>query len=131
MNRKMLAPLVIALALAAPSGANASRAATDASIPFANHGGVYTWEVERDGAIWFQDNHRHWYRATLMGNAFDLPFAETIGIDTRPGGSLDRWGAIIVKGHRYQIATFTAMPGPPPKFAHNKAAADPSAKHPR
>ncbi len=133
MNRKLFAPLAIALALAVPFVAAADTGpaprTAEASIPFANHGGVYTWEVESGGAIWFQDNHKHWYRATLMGSAFDLPFAEAIGIDTRPGGSLDRWGAIIVKGRRYQIATFIAMPGPPPKFAHNKAAADPSAKH--
>ena len=130
MNRYMLAPLAAALAFAAPVAASPAPRVAEASIPFANHGGVYTWEVENDTTIWFQDNYRHWYKATLIGNAIDLPFAEEIGIDTRPGGSLDRWGAIIVKGRRYQLATLEAMPGPPPKFAHSKAAADPAAKRP-
>ena len=71
-----------------------------ASIPFANHGGVNNWRAVGDRTVYFEDQHRRWYRATLMGPAFDLPFVENIGINAGPSGSLDKFGAVVVRQGR-------------------------------
>jgi len=86
----------------------------DASIAFANHGGVDDWRAVGDREIWFKDNHRRWYRAVLFSPAFDLPYAEAIGIDARPSGTLDRFGGIYVRGRHYNFTSFEQMSGPPP-----------------
>ena len=116
MLRKLIGPALAGIA-AVSLGATAVAAPPRAEIPFADHGGVETWQVVNDREIWFQDQHRHWYRAVLMGPAFDLPFAEQIGIDARPSGTLDKFGGIYVKGRHYVFRSFDAMPGPPPKKA--------------
>ena len=120
MKSIMLVPVALGLALATPAMAGtAPPHRPEASIPFADHGGVDNWIAENDHVVWFEDNHRHWYRAELIGSATDLPFTEAIGIDARPGGTLDRFGAIFVKGRRYVFQSFEAMPGPPPKLARH------------
>lgn len=98
----------------------------EASIAFANHGGVEDWQAEGDSTIYFRDQFRHWYKATLMMPAFDLPFVETIGIDSGPTGSLDKWGGVIIHHRRYPFASFEAVAGPPGKTkagTHTKPAA--------
>jgi hypothetical protein len=91
-----------------------------AEIPFAEHGGIADWRVEGDNTVYFEDQHRHWFRATLLTPAFDLPFVEAIGIEAGPTGSLDNFGAITVKGRRYEFSTFVAVSGPPEKAARPK-----------
>ena len=107
---------------AVPSGAVAAPAParSEASIPFANHGGVDDWRAEGTRTIYFKDQHNKWYRATLMMPAFDLPFVETIGIDARPVGTLDKFGAVIVKGQRYPFASFESVSGPPSKASKHR-----------
>jgi len=92
----------------------------EASIPFANHGGVDNWRADGTGAVYFQHG-RQWYRATLFMPASDLPFAEHIGIDTGPSGSLDKWGAIYVRGQRYPFRSFEKVAQPPTKAMHRKS----------
>jgi hypothetical protein len=87
----------------------------EASIPFANHGGVDNWRADGDRTVYFQDLHRQWYRATLFAPAFDLPYVEFIGIDPGPSGALDKWGAIYVHGQRYTFQTFEKIEGQPPR----------------
>ena len=115
MNR-LIVPLALAVA-AVPLAVHAAppRPAPRAEIAFADHGGVEDWRAVSDREIWFEDLHRHWYRATLMTPAFDLPFVEHIGIDARPSGTLDKFGGIYVRRQHYMFASFEAMPGPPPK----------------
>ncbi|OCC23263.1 hypothetical protein MB02_11490 [Croceicoccus estronivorus] len=96
-------------------------ASDEASIPFANHGGVWDWRAKGTREVYFQDSRKQWYRATLMSSAFDLPYVEFIGIDASPGGSLDKWSAIYVKGQRYTFASFEKVDGPPTKKAKQKA----------
>lgn len=115
--RAWLLPLT--LLAVTPVAAQAAPDKPAASIPFANAGGVDNWRADGDGAVYFQDQHRHWYRATLMGVATDLPFAEHIGIESGPGGTLDRFGAIVVGGQRYAFASFDRVDGPPAKHAKN------------
>lgn len=87
-----------------------------ASIPFANHGGIRDWQADHDRGLWVQDVHGKWYYASLMGPCTGLNFAQTIGFDTRPMGSFDRWSAIVVPRYgRCIVQTFSMSPGPPRK----------------
>ena len=88
-------------------------------IPFANRGDVEDWRAQGNNAIWFQDQHRRC--AELFGPAFDLPFVEHIGIDANPSGTLDKFGAIVVRGHRYGFRSFERMDGPPPRYRARKS----------
>lgn len=116
---KMLAPFSLPLAAALVAGSLAYAAESrppaqpEASIAFANHGGVEDWRAQGDSVIYFQDQHRQWYRAELFGPAFDLPHVERIGIDASPAGTLDKFGAIYVRGQRYGFRSFVRVSGPP------------------
>ena len=117
---RLLAPLAALALFAAPAMASDHPVQHDASIAFANHGGVDDWRAEGDRVIYFKDQHRQWYRATLFSPAFDLPYVEQIGIDARPGGTLDKWGGIIVRGQRYSFQSFERVAGPPDKHKHRQ-----------
>ncbi|WP_176591436.1 DUF6491 family protein [Sphingobium sp. EM0848] len=104
--------------LAAPllaAGAMASAASPEASIPFVNHGGVWNWQADGSHGLYVQDQHRRWYYAKLMGNCFDLPFANAVGFETRGIDTLDKFGTVIVRGQRCPIMSFTLSYGPPVK----------------
>lgn len=92
----------------------------DASIAFANHGGVQDWCADGTRAVYFRDQHGRWYRAELLGPAIDLPYVEDIGIDANPDGSLDKFGAILVNGQRYVFSSFDEVSGPPAKGKDHK-----------
>ena len=118
---RLLIPFAAAALFAAPAMASDRPIAQrEASIAFADHGGVDDWRAESDRVIYFKDQHRQWYRATLFSPAFDLPYVEHIGIDARPGGSLDKWGGIIVRGQRYSFQTFERVAGPPERRKHRQ-----------
>ena len=116
----LLAPAA-AMALAASPAIAADSAGTaakgthqqDASIPFANSN-VRDWRAVGDSTVYFEDNQKNWYKATLFGPAFDLPFTEAIGIIPGPTGALDQFGAVMVRGQRYQFRDFVRVAGPPP-----------------
>lgn len=119
--------LFAALALAAtPALAQAptapAPATAEASIPFVNHGGIQDWRAQGDSTLYVQDQHRQWYRATLMAPAFDLPFVETIGFDGRGTDTFDRFASVLVRGHSYPVQSLVKVDGPPsrvaPKAAH-------------
>jgi hypothetical protein len=115
-------PLAATLLAGTPAfGADSQLARPEASIPFANRGGVEDWRAQGDTVIWFQDQHRRWYRAELFGPAFDLPSVEHIGIDASHSGTLDKFGAIVVRGHRYGFRSFERMDGPPPRYRARKS----------
>lgn len=91
----------------------AATAQDEASIPFANHGGIWNWQAQGDQTIYFQDNARQWYKASLFAPATDLPFVEAIGVAPGPLGSLDRWSAVYIHGQRYPIQSLVRVSGPP------------------
>ena len=127
---RSLLPLAAAVVLAVPLAASAQDAPAapparqaDASIPFANQGGVRDWRAKGSQQVYFQDSHGQWYRAKLMSYASDLPFVEFIGIDASPGGALDKWSAIYVKGQRYSFESFEKADGPPTRKAKKRDSA--------
>lgn len=114
--------LLFSLALAiAPCSAMAvtnadakAKAVPEAEIPFANHGGIWSWTTGNDDrTIYFEDQHRQWYKATLIAPAIDLPFTLGMRIDTGPVDTLDKWGAVYVGHQRYPFQSFEKVAGPP------------------
>ena len=104
-------------AMAAEPAAAPLRAApaAEARIPFANHGGIYNWQVENDRSILIQSQGRKWYRATLFNPCFDLPFSEAIGFETDPSGSFDKFSSIRVRGQTCRLNSLVETSAPPKK----------------
>ena len=116
MKRMLLASLAVFALVATPALARGP--ARHDYIAFANQGGVSTWRTDGDRTIYFEDDHHHWYKAVLFSPAFDINFREKLAIDTSPGGSLDKWSAVIVRGQRIPFTSFERIAGKPPKSAH-------------
>ncbi|BBC74046.1 hypothetical protein AEB_P3178 [Altererythrobacter sp. B11] len=103
----------------APAAKNAAaEAQADASIPFANHGGIRDWRSEGSETVYIQDSARHWYKAVLFARAPDLPFAQAIGFETKGPDTFDRFSTIIVAGQPYPLKSLVRIAGEPPKAAH-------------
>lgn len=101
----------LAAALAAPA-AMAAPPTKLVRIPFADHGGIRDFRPDGDRAVYLQDRARHWYRATLFGPCFDLPYANAIGYQTDGTGSFDWFSSIVVRGQRCPVDTL-AESAPP------------------
>ncbi|MCW2395265.1 MULTISPECIES: DUF6491 family protein [unclassified Sphingobium] len=86
----------------------------EASIPFVDQRGIRDWQAVSDDQIYVQASGGQWYLATLMTGAPDLPFAQSIGFETKGLDRLDRFGAIVVAGTRYPLKSLVES-GPPPK----------------
>jgi hypothetical protein len=119
MKRLSILAVMALAAVMVPAQARGPARVAEASIPFANHGGVDDWRATDDHTIYFKDSHRQWYRAEIFGPAFDLPYVENIGIDPSPSGALDRWSAIVVRGQRYHFRSFEKIAGQPPRRRHH------------
>lgn len=99
-------------------------APVEASIPFANQGSISNWRADGRDAIFIQDVSGDWYRATLMGNCSDLPFAETVGFDAGTMGRLDKFSSVIVRGQRCAFTSFVASAPPSKKVKPGVPARD-------
>jgi hypothetical protein len=123
MSIKILFAAATAALLAVPAAAApatgrshpAAELGTEASIPFVNHRGVRNFRaVDRD-VVYLQDAQRRWYKASLAGPCIELPFAQAIAVDTKGGFSLDRFGAIVVRGERCPLLSLVKSEAPPKK----------------
>jgi hypothetical protein len=110
----LLAAAVAAPSLAAPA-ATAPIEAREASIPFVNLRGIRDFRPDGRDAVYLQDRARNWYRAELAGPCYALPWANAIGVDTRGGNSLDRFGTLIVEGERCPVLSLIRSEAPPRK----------------
>jgi len=111
--------LIGATLLVLAGTAAAKPAAPEASIPFANRGGILDWHADKDRGVWLQDVHRNWFYAKFMGPCIGLDFANSIGFDTRPMGSFDRFSTVVVPGSgRCTVQSFTVSESPYPKKDH-------------
>ena len=110
--------LVLGLASAAANGAGAPAAATatkpapQASIPFANQHGIYSWHVENDRTLLIQSENGNWYKATLMSPCIDLAFTERLGFHSNPDGSFDRFSSIRVRGQNCPLTSLVRTDAP-------------------
>jgi len=104
---------VATLSLGSAFAADAA-AKPEASIPFANHGGIWNWEADGQKGLWIQSNNRKWYYATFIGPCIGLDFANSVGFDTRPLGTFDRFSAVLVpRWGRCQVQSLESSEGPP------------------
>ena len=116
-------PIAAFMAVAAPAFANEAKAPVEASIPFVNHGGIWSWTARGDQTIYFQDRFRRWYKAELMMPSYDLPFAIRIAVKTGPSNMLDNFSSVIINGQNYPIRSLVRIDGPPPPDHPSKAKA--------
>jgi len=102
------------LAIAGAQAAAESAEAPQASIPFANNGGIRNWHADRDKGLWIQDSRGKWYYAEFMGGTCrGLNFATTIGFDTLPTGTLDRSTTVVVpREGRCPLQSVVSSTGP-------------------
>jgi len=102
----------VGFAIGAAAGAQAN---TQASIPFANHGGIYDWRANGTHGIWVQAANRDWYYGTFMNSCIGLDRAINIGFVTEPTGDFDRWSSIIVPHEfiRCHLSSFERSGEPP------------------
>jgi hypothetical protein len=131
LSNVLRASLTVAALALVPIGTSlaASGVTPEASIPFANRGGIKDWQADRDRGLWIQDIHGKWYYASLMSPCTGLNFANTIAFDTRPMGTFDRWSAILVpRGGRCVVQTLTPSGAPPSKQKAAASADQPKAE---
>lgn len=98
----------------APIDASTSRPG-DASIPFADHGGITDWHADGTRGIWVQGVHRDWFYGTFMTACTGLDHAGAVGFVTNPSGDLDHWSYVVIRGtppcHFVSFTTSAAPPG--------------------
>ena len=126
----LVALLLAALAFSASGGIHASEEAVraeegkpaptaprqaEARIPFANSGGIRDWRPDGSEALYVQDAHGRWYRATLFGPCFDLPYSERVAFLTHGTDALDKFSAVAVRGQRCQFRSLVPSAPPPGK----------------
>jgi hypothetical protein len=114
----LLAAAGLAMAEATPTPKPTAGAARpqEASIPFANHGGIRDWKADSDRAMWVQDNHNHWYYGRFMGPCLGLQFAEAVRFRTGPSDELDRRSSVRARDTgNCTFTSFLRSDGPPKK----------------
>jgi hypothetical protein len=110
----------------APAGAAAHQPPdAEARIAFADHHGIYNWQVLNDKTMLVQSQDHKWYKATLMGHCNDLPFAEDIGFKTNADGSFDKFSSISVRRQNCPLLSLVETAAPVKKDAANKPANPP------
>ena len=107
----------------APASAPAQTPAPEAQIAFANHGGIYNWQVVDDRTVLIQSQDRKWYKATLLSPCFDLPFAERLGFESNSDGSFDKFSAIQLRNQKCPLISLVETTAPAKKVKAKKSGA--------
>ncbi|MBI1251192.1 MAG: hypothetical protein GC189_06955 [Alphaproteobacteria bacterium] len=95
-----------------PSIADTDAQAEQASIPFADFGGIRDWRAGPENSLLIEGRTGHWYRATFFQNCTGLRFADVLAIDQGPGNRVDRFSSVIVDGRRCNFRTLVEIPDP-------------------
>lgn len=103
----------------AESPTTAQAAAPEARIPFANHGGIYNWQVLDNRTVLIQGQNRKWYKATLFSACIDLPFTQRLGFKSNADGSFDKFSSLKVRGQNCPLVSLVETT-PPAKKAKAK-----------
>jgi hypothetical protein len=96
-------------------------AAPEVQIPFANHGGIYNWQVVDNRTILIQGQNRKWYKATLFSSCIDLPFSERLGFKSNADGSFDKFSSIEVRGQTCPLVSLVETTAPQKKTKAKKS----------
>jgi hypothetical protein len=108
-----------AAAPAAPPAA-AGPPPAEASIKFANHGGIWNWDVVDNKTVLIQDRSRRWYKATLSMACLNLPFEQKLGFESNPDGSFDKFSTIQTHQQRCPLQSLVRTDAPVSKKAKKK-----------
>ena len=84
-------------------GLNSANAAQANAINFANFGSIRDWKAESSRAMIITTTSGDTYRATFMGRCHSLPYSESVGFVTSPSGTLDKFGAVLVRDQKCPI----------------------------
>lgn len=84
-----------------------------ARIPFASFRSIHSFHPVGEDVVYLQDQQRDWYRAELSGPCFNIATALRIGLDTRPGDTVDNTSSFIVDGQRCPIHSLVRSDPPP------------------
>jgi len=125
----MAGPREDAVAPAAPPPAAATPPA-EASIKFANHGGIWDWDVVDSKTVLIQDRSRRWYKAILSVNCLDLPFEQRIGFESNADGSFDKFSTIQTRQHRCPLQSLVRTDAPVSKKAKKSGKPAPATSTP-
>jgi hypothetical protein len=119
MTRKLLiAPLLALVLTGAPAFAQPQPPAQhEASIAFANSGGIRDWREGDNRTIYIQDRYFRWYKATLMRPSYDLRSSLAVGFDTGPSDRFDKFSWVVIRGQRYAVDSLVRIEGAPPHAA--------------
>ena len=92
-------------------------AASEASIPFVQYGGIRNWKADRNHGLWIQDARRNWYYAKFIIAASASTLPMSLGFDARPMGTFDRFSSVLVPHGRRRcvVRSVVASEGPPRK----------------
>jgi hypothetical protein len=85
----------------------------EARIPFASFRSIHSFHPVGEDVVYLQDQQRDWFRATLTGPCFNIGTALRIGLDTRPGDTVDNTSSFIVDGQRCPIHSLVRSDPPP------------------
>jgi hypothetical protein len=94
----------------------------EARIPFADHHGIYNWQVVDDRTVLIQSQNHQWYKATLLSHCIELPFAERIAFKTNADGSFDKFSGIETRGQYCPLTSLVQTAAPAKKNASKAAA---------
>lgn len=111
--------LLISIAMA-DSSPPAQVPAPEAQIAFADHGGIYNWQVVDDRTVLIQSQNRKWYKATLFSPCFNLPFAERLGFESNSDGSFDKFSSIQVRSQKCPLISLVETTAPAKKVKAKK-----------
>jgi hypothetical protein len=90
----VLAVLLLAAPLAMAAGPAPAAKSMEASIPFANQGGIRDWRADGTKGMWLEALGGHWYYATFSSQCTALPFTTGVRFVPEPSGVLSRWSSI-------------------------------------
>jgi hypothetical protein len=93
----------------------------EASIPFANHGGIYDFHADNDRGIWIQSRSRQWYYGQFFAPCFGIQFAQALGFRAGPTGALDKWSEVVSRDVGRCVLTSLRSSEPPPGYARKGA----------
>lgn len=91
------------------AGLNTANANDANTINFANFGSIRDWKAESSRTMIITTTAGDRYRATFMGSCRSLPYSESVGFVTSPGGSLDKFGAVLVRDQKCPIRSLERL----------------------
>ncbi|HKI75399.1 MAG TPA: DUF6491 family protein [Pseudomonadales bacterium] len=110
MNKSRIILLAV-LALFPVLSANASNKIV--TIPFVDHGNIWSWQPVGQNALLIASRDHHWYKATFYGPCLPLDNGTiAVGFVTNPTGTVDKFSSILVGDQQCFFKDLEEVPAP-------------------